>query len=144
MWEHCGWSIRQRPRAGVLHCKCPLFGPKQTADSGAKCLLMTKSGQELLLRLPHQTHEEVGHAVGRAADIGHLGEHDLELIHHLLPDPVHVRELRALAQQSLRQDRLGHAPRPHLSCNGSVCRRCAIGLARDDDTSGLNLSAIGH
>ena len=38
----------------------------------------------------HQTHEEIAHAACRAADIGHLGEHDLEFVHHLLPDPIHV------------------------------------------------------
>ncbi|KRR15149.1 hypothetical protein CQ12_07705 [Bradyrhizobium jicamae] len=45
-----------------------------------------------------QAHEEIAHAAGRAADIRHLAEHDLELVHHLLPDPVHVTKVRAVAQ----------------------------------------------
>ncbi len=36
-----------------------------------------------------ETHEKIAHAAFRAADIGHLGEHDAELI-HLLPDPIDV------------------------------------------------------
>ena len=47
---------------------------------------------------PEQAHEEVAHAAGRAADIGHLGEHDVEFVHHLLPDAVDIGEIRAFAQ----------------------------------------------
>ncbi len=46
----------------------------------------------------HQAHEEIAHAAGPAADIGHLSEHNLELVHHLLPNSVEVSELRPLAQ----------------------------------------------
>lgn len=56
-----------------------------------------------------EAHEEAAHAVCRAADIGHLGEDDLEFVHHLLPDPVDVGEMRALAQH-----RVGKVePLPH-------------------------------
>ena len=51
----------------------------------------------------HETHEEVAHAAGRAADIRHLAEYDLELIHHFLPDFVHIGKMRALAQHRLGQ-----------------------------------------
>jgi hypothetical protein len=46
----------------------------------------------------HQAHEEVAHAAGLAADIGHLGEHNLKLVHHLSRDLVEVIELRPLPQ----------------------------------------------
>jgi hypothetical protein len=36
------------------------------------------------------THEEIAHATCRAADIGHLGEHDFEFVHHLLPDRIDI------------------------------------------------------
>jgi hypothetical protein len=45
-----------------------------------------------------ETYEEIAHATCRASDIGHLGEHDFEFVHHLLPDPVNIGETRALAQ----------------------------------------------
>ena len=46
----------------------------------------------------HQAHEEVAHPTLLASNIGHLGEHDVEFVHHLLPDPGHVGDTRALAQ----------------------------------------------
>jgi hypothetical protein len=50
-----------------------------------------------------ETYEEIAHAAGRASDIGHLGEHDFEFVHHLLPDPINVGEMRALAQHRSRK-----------------------------------------
>lgn len=45
-----------------------------------------------------QAHEEIAHAAGCTADIGHLGEDDREFVHHLLPDLVDIGEIRALAE----------------------------------------------
>jgi hypothetical protein len=44
-----------------------------------------------------ETHEEIAHATRRASDIGHLGEHNFELVHHVLPDPIDIGQMRALA-----------------------------------------------
>ncbi|WP_200953028.1 MULTISPECIES: hypothetical protein [unclassified Rhizobacter] len=38
-----------------------------------------------------------------ATDIGHLGQHGLEFVHHLRPDPADVGQLRALAQHRFGQ-----------------------------------------
>ena len=48
-----------------------------------------------------ETHEEIAHATCRASDIGHLGEHDFEFVHHLPPDPINIGKMRAFAQHRL-------------------------------------------
>src|SRR5215469_9397819 len=65
-----------------------------------------------------QTHEEIAHAAGRAPDIRHLREHDLELLHNLPPNIVEIGDLRALAQQRFGKiEPLKHAG---LHC-GTMC-----------------------
>lgn len=48
-----------------------------------------------------EAHEDIAHTARSTADIGHLGEHDLEFVHDLPLDAVDVGQLRALAQHRL-------------------------------------------
>src|SRR5262249_21691978 len=63
-----------------------------------------------------KSHEEVAHAAGCTADIGHLRQHDAEFIHDLSFECACVRQIKNLLEPGLCQ----FEPLPHCSFHRSA------------------------